>query len=112
MNFIFFKSNYKLKNKSFIYKKKHNKNIFKEVKFNFNISDNDINIKIRKIKIFIKKKNNVKISIFMRGREIYKTELIMKVINKIKNKLLNEKINFTNLKRNSNIYSFSLVYKK
>ncbi|MGX7589187.1 hypothetical protein ACT2CC_00510 [Candidatus Vidania fulgoroideorum] len=103
---------YKLVKSKFIYKKKTKKNINKEIKFNFNISNNDLNIKVKKIKNFIKKKYNTKISILTKGREIFKTELILKIVKNIKGKLINKNIIFTNLKKNANVFSFNITYKK
>ncbi|WDI79298.1 hypothetical protein ONB67_00305 [Candidatus Vidania fulgoroideae] len=99
--------------KKLVYKKKKfKKSINKEIKFSFNISNNDIKTKIKKIEKFIKKKNNIKISIFLKGREILKTKLIMEIVNKIKKNLTKNRISYTNLKKNNNVYFFNINYKK
>ncbi len=56
-------------------KKKQKKIIIKELKFSAKIEENDFNIKIKKIKSFLESGYRVKISIFLRGRELLHPEL-------------------------------------
>ncbi len=75
----------------FIYKKnKQKKNIrqhIKEIKFRLNTNNNDYNIKIKNIIKFIKKKYKIKISIFLRGREIIHKDIVINMLNKIQNEI-------------------------
>lgn len=52
--------------------KKQRSNIIKnkEVKFGLNIAENDYKIKINKIKDFIEDGDRVKVTLFLRGREV------------------------------------------
>ncbi len=78
----------------FLYKKKKyskkNKNkilITKEIKFRPNTNLHDYKTKIKKIKLFIKKKYKVKIILTFRGREIIHKNIAINMLNKIKNDL-------------------------
>lgn len=55
----------------------------KEIKVRPQISDHDLELKIRKINDFIKEGNKAKVIMFFRGREIVRPELGMLVFDKI-----------------------------
>lgn len=55
----------------------------KTMKIGLKISDNDLNIKIRKIKGFLEDGNRVKIMVIFRGREMAHKELGYDLMNKI-----------------------------
>ncbi|MGX7589033.1 hypothetical protein ACWNYO_00475 [Candidatus Vidania fulgoroideorum] len=93
--------------KKYIYIKKKNfkanKNVTKEIKFRINISDNDMKIKVKKINELRKKKMMIKISIFLKGRENLKKNVIDNFLEVLKKKL---NINFLSIKRINNIIFF------
>ena len=72
-------------------KKKHKQNKkvgeVKEISMRPNISDNDLSVKIKKIKKFLGEGRKVKVRIFFRGREIVHTERGYDLANKIKESL-------------------------
>ena len=55
----------------------------KQMKFGLKISDNDLNIKVRKVKGFLDDGDRVKILIIFRGREMAHKELGNGLLNKI-----------------------------
>lgn len=55
----------------------------KQMKIGLKISDNDLNIKIRKIKEFLDDGDRVKILIIFRGREMAHKEIGQELLNKI-----------------------------
>ncbi len=61
----------------------------KTMKIGLKISDNDLNIKVRKIKEFIEDGDRVKIMIIFRGREMAHKELGQEMVEKI-TKLISE----------------------
>ncbi|MFI4878743.1 MAG: translation initiation factor IF-3 [Candidatus Carsonella ruddii] len=82
--FLLFKNNKKKKN----IKKKSKFGRLKEIKINLNIHIKDFNLKIKKTKKFLLENYTVKISVFLKGREImFKEkgiELLLNFQNKIK----------------------------
>ncbi len=55
----------------------------KQMKFGLKISDNDLNIKARKVRTFLEDGDRVKILIIFRGREMAHKELGEVLLNKI-----------------------------
>ena len=55
----------------------------KQMKFGLKISDNDLNIKVRKIKGFIENGDRVKIMVIFRGREMAHKDLGQTLLDKI-----------------------------
>ncbi len=55
----------------------------KQMKFGLKISDNDLNIKVRKIKGFIENGDRVKIMVIFRGREMAHKDLGQGLLDKI-----------------------------
>ena len=55
----------------------------KTIKFGLKIGDNDLNIKVRKIREFLEDGNRVKIIIMFRGRELAHKEVGEELLNKI-----------------------------
>lgn len=50
-------------------RKKAHKQVVKEIKFNFNIGDHDLEVKNNKVKNFLDKRYQIKYSVELRGRE-------------------------------------------
>lgn len=57
----------------------------KEVKFCLNIAENDYNIKINKIKDFIEDGDRVKVTLFLRGREVSCQEIAFEFMKRVLN---------------------------
>ncbi|WP_341764648.1 translation initiation factor IF-3 [Candidatus Tisiphia endosymbiont of Beris chalybata] len=76
---------YKYENKKRIHdaKKKQKAIVLKEMKFKPNISQGDFEIKLRKIKDFLKEGDKVKISLWFKGREIIHNDIGMKLFARI-----------------------------
>ena len=55
----------------------------KQMKIGLKISDNDLNIKLRKIKSFLEDGDRVKIMIVFRGREMAHKEIGQELLNKV-----------------------------
>ena len=55
----------------------------KQMKIGLKISDNDLNIKLRKIKSFLEDGDRVKIMVVFRGREMAHKEIGQELLNKI-----------------------------
>ncbi|MCF7834726.1 translation initiation factor IF-3 [Candidatus Gracilibacteria bacterium] len=93
-------------------KKKQKPRELKELKLNYGIGDNDLQLKIRKASEFLKEKNNVKISIKLRGREnIYASKAVEKLM-KIKESLSDcGKAQYETPKRETHGYSIILFSK-
>ena len=64
----------------------------KQMKIGLKISDNDLNIKVRKIKGFLEDGDDVKIMIVFRGREMAHKEVGEELLNKVLNLLENDAI--------------------
>ena len=64
----------------------------KQMKFGLKISDNDLNIKVRKIKGFLADGDKVKIMVVFRGRELAHRELGNELLTKILAQLEDEAI--------------------
>ncbi len=64
-------------------KKKQRVVVLKEMKFKPNISHGDFNVKLRKIKDFLKEGDKVKISLWFKGREIIHNDIGMKLFDRI-----------------------------
>ena len=62
----------------------------KTMKIGLKISDNDLNIKVRKIREFIEDGDRVKIMIIFRGREMAHKELGQEMVDKITNRISEE----------------------
>ena len=64
----------------------------KEIKLKPKTEDHDVQVKLKHIKKFLKDNNKVKISMMFRGREIAFTEIGRKLMDAVKNELVNESI--------------------
>jgi translation initiation factor IF-3 len=64
----------------------------KEIKLKPKTEDHDVQVKLKHIKKFLKDNNKVKISMMFRGREIAFTEIGRKLMDEVKNELVNEGI--------------------
>lgn len=64
-------------------KKKQRITVLKEMKFKPNISQGDFEVKLRKIKDFLKDGDKVKISLWFKGREIIHNDIGMKLFERI-----------------------------
>jgi translation initiation factor IF-3 len=62
----------------------------KEIKLKPKTEEHDVQVKIKHIKKFLKNNDKVKISMMFRGREITFTEIGRKLMDEIKNELINE----------------------
>ena len=62
----------------------------KEIKLKPKTEEHDVQVKIKHIKKFLKNNDKVKISMMFRGREIAFTEIGRKLMDEIKNELINE----------------------
>ena len=68
-------------------KKTQKPKVLKEIKLNYAIGENDLQLKMKKAREFLMEKNNVKFSIKLKGREkIYANKALEKLTN-IKNEL-------------------------
>ncbi|MGX7576632.1 hypothetical protein [Candidatus Vidania fulgoroideorum] len=86
------------------------KSVTKEIKFSIKISRGDFNTKLKKINNILKKKNNVKVSVFLKGRQISKKQIVFKMFSKILNyfKNNNDNISHSEIKLNGRVYFFYL----
>ena len=64
----------------------------KEIKLKPKTEDHDVQVKLKHIKKFLKDNDKVKISMMFRGREIAFTEIGRKLMDEVKNELVNEGI--------------------
>jgi len=64
----------------------------KEIKLKPKTEEHDVQVKLKHIKKFLKDNDKVKISMMFRGREIAFTEIGRKLMDEIKNALVNESI--------------------
>ena len=64
----------------------------KEIKLKPKTEDHDVQVKLKHIKKFLKDNDKVKISMMFRGREIAFTEIGRKLMDEVKNELVNESI--------------------
>jgi len=64
----------------------------KEIKLKPKTEEHDVQVKLKHIKKFLKDNDKVKISMLFRGREIAFTEIGRKLMDEIKNALVNESI--------------------
>ena len=62
----------------------------KDIKLKPKTEEHDVQVKIKHIKKFLKNNDKVKISMMFRGREIAFTEIGRKLMDEIKNDLINE----------------------
>ncbi|MCS7258090.1 MAG: translation initiation factor IF-3 [candidate division WOR-3 bacterium] len=74
---------YELKIKEKQAKKKQHTSTVREIRFSMNISENDYQVKLNKIKEFLLKHDRVRVSLPMRGREVLHKSLGLDVINRI-----------------------------
>ncbi len=58
-------------------------NELKQMRFGLKISDNDLNIKLKKVQKFLEKGHKVRISIVLKGREMAHKEIAYQMMNKI-----------------------------
>lgn len=79
----FGKYKYESKKKLVDAKKKQKTISIKEMKFKLNIGQGDFDTKLRKISAFIEDGDKVKISLWLKGREIMHSDLGMKLFEKI-----------------------------
>lgn len=79
----FGKFKYETKKRLHDAKKKQKIVVLKEMKFKPNISQGDFDVKLRKIKDFLKEGDKVKISLWFKGREIVHNEIGMKLFERI-----------------------------
>lgn len=79
----FGKFKYETKKRLHDAKKKQKIIVLKEMKFKPNISQGDFDVKLRKIKDFLKEGDKVKISLWFKGREIVHNEIGMKLFERI-----------------------------
>ncbi|WP_341756967.1 MULTISPECIES: translation initiation factor IF-3 [unclassified Candidatus Tisiphia] len=64
-------------------RKKQKVVVLKEMKFKPNISQGDFDVKVRKIKNFLKEGDKVKVSLWFKGREIVHNDIGMKLFDRI-----------------------------
>ncbi len=62
----------------------------KEIRLRPKTEEHDVQVKVKHIKKFLEKQDKVKISILFRGREIAFTEIGRRIMNEIKNELIND----------------------
>jgi translation initiation factor IF-3 len=62
----------------------------KEIKLKPKTEEHDVQVKLKHIKKFLKDNDKVKISMMFRGREIAFTEIGRKLMDEVKNELVNE----------------------
>jgi translation initiation factor IF-3 len=62
----------------------------KEIKLKSKTEDHDVQVKIKHIKKFLKNNDKVKISMMFRGREIAFTEIGRRLMEEVKQQLINE----------------------
>jgi translation initiation factor IF-3 len=93
-------------------KKNQKQKVLKELKINYSIWDNDLDLKIRKWREFLEEWNNVKFSIRLRWRErIYESKAIDR-LNEVVEKLSDVwRTQFSTPKRESQWYSIILFSK-
>lgn len=72
-----------LESKKLVKIKKKKKECLKEMRFRLFIGDNDFKNKLDKIKNFLFSKFRVKVSLFIRGREIFKKKIIENLVKNI-----------------------------
>ncbi len=86
------KFKYQQKRKSVLAKKKQVNIILKEIKFRPKTDKHDFDVKVNRLKRFLKNGNKVKITMMFRGREIVHTNIGKKMLLNISNELKNESI--------------------
>lgn len=93
--------------------KKQKSNVIKnkEVKFGLNIAENDYHIKINKIKEFIKDGDKVKVTLFLKGRELSYEELAIDFMNKVMNDVNQFAITTDKIKLIGNTISLNYISK-
>jgi translation initiation factor IF-3 len=74
---------YELKTKDREMKKKQHATGVREIRFRMKISENDYQVKLNKIKEFLSKRDRVRVSLMLRGREILHKDLGMAVIRRV-----------------------------
>lgn len=91
------------------------KNSLKEVKFSFRISENDANVKIKKIVQWLENESVVKVALFMRGREQQHKDLALEKCAKVINNIQSFSPQFQlkdEVKLAGNMYNFSFFKNK
>jgi translation initiation factor IF-3 len=82
----------------------------KEVRFSFRISENDANVKIKKIVQWLENEYVVKIALFMRGREQQHKDIALEKCNKVITNIQSFSVQFQlkdEVKLVGNMYNFS-----
>jgi translation initiation factor IF-3 len=74
---------YELKSKEKEMKKKQHTTQMREIRFSMNISENDYQVKMNKIKEFLAQKDRVRVGLRLRGREILHKNLAMDIIKRV-----------------------------
>lgn len=74
---------YELKSKEKETKKKQHTTQVREIRFKMKISENDYQVKLKKIIEFLADRDRVRVSLVMRGREILHRNLGMAIINRV-----------------------------
>jgi len=80
---------YELKSKAKEMKKKQHATSVREIRFSMKISENDYQVKLNKVKEFLKERDRVRVSLVLRGREILHKDLGMAVIKRVISDLVN-----------------------
>lgn len=75
-------------NQKKVEKKNNNAPKQKEIKFTPNISDNDLNVKIKQARKFLEKGSPVKVEVFFKGREITHKDIGKETLLKFLNELV------------------------
>lgn len=75
-------------NQKKVEKKNNNAPKLKEVKFTPNITDNDLNVKVKQARKFLEKGSPVKVEVFFKGREITHKEIGEQTLLKFLNELV------------------------
>ena len=75
-------------NQKKIEKKNNNAPKLKEIKFTPNISDNDLDVKVKQARKFLKKGSTVNVQVFFKGREITHRDIGKKTLFKFLNELV------------------------
>lgn len=91
------------------------KNSLKEVKFSFRISENDANVKIKKIVQWLENDSVVKIALFMRGREQQHKDIALEKCAKVISNIQSFSSQFQlkdDVKLAGNMYNFSFFKNK
>lgn len=64
-------------------KKKQHSTSVREIRFSMKIDEHDYQVKLKKIKEFLEKRNRVRITLVLRGREVVHSELGIRVLERL-----------------------------